>query len=45
MQHLVLMDNGFTGNVPPEIGNLTMLTVLDLKINNFEGMFSHVLVD
>jgi hypothetical protein len=40
-----LWDNGFTGNIPPEIGNLTMLMDLELDKNNFGGMFSLVLVD
>ncbi|KAB1223323.1 hypothetical protein CJ030_MR2G008599 [Morella rubra] len=34
---LGLWDNNFKGKLPPEIGNLTMLSTLDIGINNFEG--------
>ena len=33
-----LWADDFTGRVPMEIGNLTMLTSLDLFDNHFEGM-------
>jgi LRR receptor-like serine/threonine-protein kinase FLS2 len=45
LQYLYLGYNYFTGSVPSEVGNLIMLTELYLHNNNFEGMFSHVLVD
>jgi hypothetical protein len=45
LQYLYLGYNSFTGSIPSEIGNLIMLTELYLHNNNFEGMFSHVLVD
>jgi Leucine-rich repeat (LRR) protein len=33
---------GLTGNLPPEIGSLTNLTVLDLHDNNFTGVIPNL---
>jgi hypothetical protein len=48
-QTLIFVSNGncfiFTGRVPPEIGNLTLLTELYLSYNKFEGMLYPDLID
>lgn len=40
LQTLVLRENGYTGPIPYELGNLTHLTVLDLHKNNLNGSIS-----
>ena len=37
MQKLGLSMNMFSGNIPTEVGNLTMLTVLSLYDNHLQG--------
>ena len=37
MQHLVLNKNGFTGQIPSSLGNLSSLTLLWLDDNSLTG--------
>ncbi|XP_041997329.1 protein TOO MANY MOUTHS-like [Salvia splendens] len=43
LQTLVLRENNHIGPIPPELGNLTYLTVLDLHKNNLNGSIPHSL--
>ena len=37
MTGLYLSTNGLSGEIPPDLGNLTSLRALDLTLNDFQG--------